>query len=172
LIIIPENLWVADVDKGQISEVISNLIINADQAMPEGGVITITAKNAEVGHNVIPKLPEGRYVKISVSDRGIGIPAGQLEKIFDPYYTTKQKGSGIGLSIVYSILRKHDGFISVDSEAGIGTVFHFYIPASDREVTSEADHRREAISGEGYILVMDDDKMVCDVAGEMIQYLG
>ncbi len=169
---IPGDLWVADVDKGQISEVISNLIINADQAMPEGGEIAITAKNALVGHDEIPSLPEGRYVSISVSDSGIGIPANQLEKIFDPYYTTKQKGSGLGLSIVYSILRKHGGHITVNSEAGTGAEFCVYIPVSDSNTTAETDLRQEIHFGAGNVLVMDDDKMVCEVAGEMLQYLG
>ncbi|MCD4707563.1 MAG: GAF domain-containing protein [Candidatus Sabulitectum sp.] len=167
-----EDLWAADVDKGQISEVISNLIINADQAMPEGGVITVTAENKVVGQYEIPSLPEGRYVSISVSDSGIGIPANQLEKIFDPYYTTKQKGSGLGLSIVYSILRKHDGCITVDSEVATGTEFRVYIPASNSNASAETDPRQAIHFGAGSVLVMDDDKMVCDVAGEMLQYLG
>jgi PAS domain S-box-containing protein len=169
---IPENLRVVDIDRGQISEVLSNLIINADQAMPEGGVIRITAENAVINMDEIPSLPEGSYIVVTISDQGIGIPAKQLEKIFDPYFTTKQKGSGLGLSIAYSILRKHDGFITVDSEIGVGTEFHLYLPASDGDVSAGTELEQEAISGEGKILVMDDDKMVCDVAGGILRHLG
>ena len=169
---IPENLWPVDIDKGQISEVFSNLIINADQAMPEGGVIRITAFNAVINSDEIPYLPEGRYIIVTVSDQGIGIPDRQLEKIFDPYFTTKQKGSGLGLSIVYSIMRKHDGYITVDSEISVGTEFHLYLPASDSDVPARTELEQEAFSGEGNILVMDDDKMVCDVAGGILQHLG
>lgn len=169
---IPENVWTVDIDKGQISEVISNLIINADQAMPEGGVIRITAKNAVVDIDYIPSLPEGRYIIITISDQGIGIPAKQLEKIFDPYFTTKQKGSGLGLSIVYSILKKHDGYVTVDSEVGTGTNFRIYLPASDNNEPAKADQDEKTISGEGNILVMDDDRMVRDVAGGMLRHLG
>ncbi len=169
---IPENLWVVEIDKGQISEVISNLIINADQAMPEGGVIRVTVENTVINLDEIPSLPEGRYVTVTISDKGIGIPAKQLEKIFDPYFTTKQTGSGLGLSIVYSILRKHDGYITVDSEIGVGTEFRLYLPASDRDLPAGMELEQEALSGEGNILVMDDDKMVCDVAGGMLRHLG
>lgn len=169
---IPENIWAVDIDKGQISEVISNLIINADQAMPEGGVIGIIVKNAVIDIDEIPSLPEGRYIIITVSDQGIGIPAKQLEKIFDPYFTTKQKGSGLGLSIVYSILKKHDGCITVDSEVGVGTEFSIFLPASDRNEPAKTDYEQKTISGEGNILVMDDDKMVRDVAGGMVRHLG
>jgi PAS domain S-box-containing protein len=169
---IPDNIWVVDIDKGQISEVISNLIINADQAMPEGGVIRISAENAVIDIDEIPSLPEGRYIIITISDQGIGIPAKQLEKIFDPYFTTKQKGSGLGLSIVYSILKKHDGYVTVDSQVGTGTNFHIYLPASDNNEPAKVDLEQKTISGEGNILVMDDDKMVRDVAGGMLRLLG
>ena len=169
---IPENVWAVDIDKGQISEVISNLIINADQAMPEGGVIKIFAENAVIDIDEIPSLPEGRYIIITISDQGIGIPAKQLEKIFDPYFTTKQKGSGLGLSIVYSILKKHDGYVTVDSQVGTGTNFHIYLPASDNDEPVKVDLEQKTISGEGNILVMDDDKMVRDVAGGMLRLLG
>jgi PAS domain S-box-containing protein len=169
---IPDNIWVVDIDKGQISEVISNLIINADHAMPEGGVIRIVVENAVIGIDEIPSLQKGRYIIITVSDQGIGIPAKQLEKIFDPYFTTKQKGSGLGLSIVYSILKKHGGCVTVDSEVGIGTDFHIYLPASDNDEPAKADHDQKTISGEGNILIMDDDKSVRDVAGGMLRHLG
>ena len=169
---IRDNLWAVDIDRGQISEVLSNLIINADQAMPEGGVIEVKVENAVINLDEIPSLPEGRYVTISISDNGIGIPAKQLEKIFDPYFTTKQTGSGLGLTIVYSILRKHDGYITVDSEIGVGTEFLLYIPASDSDEPAGTKLIQEALSGEGNILVMDDDKMVCDVAGGMLRHLG
>ncbi len=169
---ISENLWAVDIDKGQISEVISNLVINADQAMPEGGVIGVKVENTVIDIDEIPSLPEGRYISVTISDKGIGIPEKQLEKIFDPYFTTKQTGSGLGLSIVYSIMRKHDGNIIVDSEIGVGTEFRLYLPASDRDLPAGAELEQEALPGEGNVLVMDDDKMVCDVAGGMLRHLG
>ncbi|MBU7017406.1 MAG: PAS domain S-box protein [Theionarchaea archaeon] len=167
---IADDLWSADVDEGQISQVINNIVMNADEAMPEGGIIRITAENAYVGKDVLP-LGGGRYVKISIADKGVGIARNYLSKIFDPYFTTKQKGSGLGLSTCYSIIKRHDGYIDVESEIGVGTTFAVYIPGSQEE-REEKRKRTELLKGEGKVLVMDDEEVIRDAATEVLQYLG
>jgi two-component system cell cycle sensor histidine kinase/response regulator CckA len=127
---IATDLWKVEVDAGQIGQAINTLVLNAAEAMPGGGNITITAENQEVSSGKLPQLPEGRYVKVSVSDDGLGIPKEILQKIFDPYFTTKPNGRGLGLTITYAIIKNHDGHISVESEPEKGTVFHIYLPAS------------------------------------------
>lgn len=129
-IMIEDNLWDAEVDAGQIAQAITNILINADQAMPQGGVIKIKAQNlssAEEPYGL--PLKDERYVKITIEDEGVGIPKDHLAKIFDPYFTTKQRASGLGLSMAYSIIKNHDGYIGVESELGKGTKFYIYIPA-------------------------------------------
>jgi PAS/PAC sensor hybrid histidine kinase (EC 2.7.3.-) len=129
-LIIPEGLWHIEADRGLLSQVISNIIINADQAMPEGGNIKILAENINgVEKDSLP-LQEGRYIKITVEDLGTGIAQEHLQRVFDPYFTTKQEGNGLGLANAYSIVKRHDGHITVESEIGIGTTFHIYLPAS------------------------------------------
>lgn len=169
---ISEDLWPVEMDEGQISQVIENLIINADQAMPDGGVIRITAKNTVFEKEEDPLVEEGKYILISIKDKGVGIPDRQIEKIFDPYYTTKQKGSGLGLSIVYSIIKKHDGRITVKSEMGIGTTFRILLPATQKETVRESERKRKIISIKGNILVMDDEEIVLDVAKAMLERFG
>jgi len=168
----PDELLPADVDEGQISRVINNLLINAVEAMPGGGVITVRVENVMVSKgNAIP-LAAGKYIKISIQDQGTGIPPGHLQKIFDPYFTTKQKGSGLGLAICYSIVKKHDGHISAESELGRGTTFSIYLPASSKELPGKKVSREEPIRGEGKILVMDDEAVVRDVTGQILKHLG
>ncbi len=128
---LPEDLWRADVDEGQISQVIHNLIINADHAMPKGGTITISCENAVVAAPSKLPLRHGNYIRINVRDHGVGIPQQHLSKIFDPYFTTKQKGSGLGLAMAYSIISQHSGHILAESGPGKGTTFIIYLPASD-----------------------------------------
>lgn len=170
---LPDNLWPVEIDEGQITQVFHNLLINADHAMPEGGVIDIQAKNITSTDDETGVLPiPGKYVKISVHDNGIGIPKEHLQRIFDPYFTTKQTGSGLGLTTVFSIIRKHDGMITVESEHGKGTTFHIYLPASSKEIISHNEIKATAPSGKGKILVMDDDDMVRDVAGEILKSVG
>ena len=117
-----------------MSQVINNLIINATQAMPEGGIIEVRAENMTEGAEHAIPLKEGKYIKISIKDHGIGIFEEHLPKIFDPYFTTKQKGSGLGLATSYSIVKNHCGYITAESELGIGTNFYIYLPASPKEV--------------------------------------
>jgi signal transduction histidine kinase len=127
---IPDDLWAVEVDEGQMNQAIQNLVINAQQAMPEGGVLKLTAENCTVpGKDNLPLL-DGRYVKVTVDDQGPGIPKELLPKIFDPYFTTKEMGSGLGLATTYSIIKKHGGYISVESETGVGTIFNIYLPVS------------------------------------------
>jgi len=127
---IPENLWAVNADKDLLGQVFSNLIINADQAMPGGGVIELQCSNIESNKGLPDVLnPEHRYVRIRIKDQGIGIHRDQMVKIFDPYFTTKKKGSGLGLAISFAIIQKHDGYIAVESTIGQGTVFTVYLPA-------------------------------------------
>jgi len=128
----PEDLWAINADRHLLGQVFSNLIINADQAMPGGGVIELQCGNIESNQGLPDILnPEHRYIMIRIKDQGVGIHRAQMTKIFDPYFTTKQKGSGLGLAISFAIIQKHDGYISVESTIGLGTVFTVYLPAVD-----------------------------------------
>ncbi|MRR33811.1 response regulator [bacterium] len=168
----PDDIRAVEADPGQMNQVINNLIINADQALPDGGIITVRAENVEIGPEVLPTLPAGNYVRISVQDHGCGIPESNLDKIFDPYFTTKPTGNGLGLATVYSIIRKHAGLITVDSSVGQGTTFSIYLPASDRE-PAVADLRNSSPDkGAGRILVMDDEEIIREVACEILEHLG
>ena len=127
---IPEDLWQAEADEGQIGQVIQNIVLNADQAMPVGGTVMVTAANmAEGDASLPPGLATGDYVVIAIQDTGIGIPEQYLSKIFDPYFTTKEKGSGLGLATSYSIVRNHGGMIDVRTKSGEGSTFTIYLPA-------------------------------------------
>jgi PAS domain S-box-containing protein len=167
-----DDLWPVEVDPGQIGQVIQNLAINAVQAMPEGGDMQILAENvmprAEEG---LPLKP-GRYVKITVQDQGMGIPANYLPRVFDPYFTTKQTGSGLGLATAFSIIKNHDGHIAVDSQIGRGTRVSIYLPASSRVPAPSQEMERELLAGKGKILVMDDERMVREVASKILTFLG
>lgn len=169
---VPDDLWPVEVDVGQFNQVIQNLIMNADQAMPEGGNIEIWAENFYIKRSHILPLPIGRYVKISIRDHGIGIPKEHLQKVFDPYFTTKEQGSGLGLTTSYLIMRKHGGYITVDSELNKGTTFHIYIPASTREISPKMEDQQKLFKGKGRVLFMDDEQMIRDLACQMIRYLG
>jgi PAS domain S-box-containing protein len=168
---IEEDLWDAEVDEGQISQAITNLLINADQAMPQGRLINITAHNIDYSGDRLP-LKEGRYVRITVEDEGIGIPQEHIARIFDPYFTTKQKGSGLGLAVVYSIIKSHNGYIDVESQLGKGTRFHVYIPASPKRVEGERVERKKIWSGEGRVLIMDDEGIIRNAAGRALVRIG
>ncbi len=168
----PEKLWQVDIDEGQISQVINNLIINADQAMPQGGTIEVKCENITVGSGSVIPLNPGRYVKISVKDHGIGIASEHLTKIFDPFFTTKQKGSGLGLSIVYSIIKKHDGYIFAESKISEGTTFHLYLPASSETAADRQTGDEDIFYGKGKILVMDDEESIRQIIESMLERLG
>jgi CheY-like chemotaxis protein len=167
-----DDLWSADVDAGQIGQVVSNLIINADQAMPEGGVITVSGENVILDTGNTLSLKEGAYVKISIQDQGTGIREEHLTKIFDPYFTTKQKGSGLGLASAYSIVQRHHGHLAVESTLGSGTAFHLYLPANTGERAESHMTKEAVLPGEGKVLVVDDEEMIRNVAGEMLRSIG
>jgi PAS domain S-box-containing protein len=167
---IAEDLWPVEADMGQISQVISNIVINADHAMPKGGIVQVKAENMVLEEEQGLPVKPGKYIRISIKDQGIGIAEKHLSKIFDPYFTTKKAGSGLGLATAYSIIKKHNGHISVDSRPGAGTTFDIYLPASDKAVPVKEEIA--LLTGNGKILWMDDDRMLREMAGEMLEMLG
>ncbi len=168
---IPDDLWPTEVDEGQISQVINNLILNAEQSMPEGGIIEVGCENIVIGEGNAISLNKGRYVKMTVSDQGCGIAREYLDRIFDPFFTTKQQGSGLGLSTVYSIIKRHDGYIAAESELGKGTTFYVYLPASENGAVKR-EEEENPIAGTGRILLVDDEEIVRDVGQQMLKRLG
>jgi PAS domain S-box-containing protein len=169
---IPDDLWAVEIDKGQMNQVFNNLVMNADQAMPEGGIINIKAENITITSADLLPLQKGRYIKIIFEDHGIGISAHHLDKIFDPYFTTKAKGSGLGLTSAYSIIKNHNGLITAESELGVGTTFYIYLPASKKIVVKKESETGKTLFGKGKILIMDDEEFIRKVAGEMLKSIG
>lgn len=167
----PDDLWLVSVDRNQIQQVIGNIIINAKHAMPDGGELHITLANATVQKDDLPNLTKERYIKITFTDCGHGIEPEILERIFDPYFTTKQSGSGLGLAMVYSIIQKHEGEIRVTSQPGQGTTFTIYLPAADvqeqpvQHFSSISRARHKAAR----ILIMDDEAMICELAEDLLE---
>ncbi len=169
---VDDNLWNAVVDKGQIKNVISNLLINAEQAMPEGGIVSIVANNVILsGSEGIPLSP-GKYIKIEIIDEGKGIPEEIIDNIFDPYFTTKKMGSGLGLATAHSIIKNHNGFISVKSEIDKGTKFTIYLPATEQIIKERKTVFNKKTDASAKILVMDDEEMIREVVGEMLKIIG
>ena len=166
------DLCTVEVDQGQISQVINNLIINAVQAMPKGGIVKVDAQNVAVDADSNLPLAFGSYARITVKDHGKGIDAEDLPHIFDPYFTTKEKGTGLGLATSYSIVKRHDGIITVDSTIGEGTEFHTYLPASEKELQTTVHTDDEPLDGQGNILVMDDEEIIRELAVTSLEYLG
>ena len=166
------GLWPVDIDRGQVAQVVQNLVLNADQAMPDGGALKISADNIEVAAGDPLPLKAGRYVVVTVEDEGIGMPEGVLKRIFDPYYTTKEKGHGLGLSIVHRIVTNHGGHVAVSSEPGVGTEFEFHLPAAVKQVVVAVEGKAESVGGTGLILVMDDEETVRRTTGRMLTMLG
>ncbi len=168
---LPKDLWPVEADEGQMMQVFNNLLINADHAMPRGGIIRISGENMTLGPNEVPTLAAGRYVMVSVRDAGTGIPKEHLDRIFDPYFTTKQKGSGLGLAATYSIIRRHDGHITVESELGRGSTFRLFLPASDGVVAPPA-RPEKVLMGRGRVLIMDDEEEMRETTASMLERLG
>ncbi len=168
-----QDLWNVEIDAGQISQVIQNLVINAGHAMPSGGVVKISTVNYHQDDEPKFSIKDSPHIKIIIQDTGVGIPQNLLNKIFDPYFTTKQEGSGLGLAITHSIIRKHQGLISVVSEQGQGTSFTILLPAVDSEKIVEPTSSNEIRQGcGGTIMIMDDEEMVRDVVRRMLIHLG
>ena len=169
---IQDDLWHVEIDEGQVSQVIHNLIINADQAMPDGGTIIVSAENYIHNGSNLFHLASGKYVKMSVLDEGVGIPPEHLEKIFDPYFTTKAKGTGMGLASSYSVIRRHGGHIQVNSKVGCGTEFLMFLPASEKCIAPKSQLKEIPHQGTGRVLLMDDEPLIRDLAAELLTCLG
>jgi len=175
--VLPPALYPVEIDEGQIIQVFNNIIINAKEAMPQGGTVRISAGNISISEDDPIPLKKGDYVKISIQDNGPGIPEEVMSKIFDPYFSTKdfgpQKGTGLGLSISLSIVRRHDGHISVESGEGTGTIFHIYIPAAKKELPGqESGTLQQKDLSKKSVLLMDDDERIRTLAKFMIEHLG
>ncbi|ODA38863.1 PAS domain-containing hybrid sensor histidine kinase/response regulator [Desulfosporosinus sp. BG] len=166
-----DDLWMVEVDGGHIRQVVNNLVINAQQAMPNGGTVSLRCENKYLTQEEGLPLNIGPYLKITVEDYGVGIPKDQLNRIFDPYFTTKAQGNGLGLATSYSIVRRHNGYISVESEPGQGTVVSVYLPAIPGMALSEKEAIEQPLSGQGKILVMDDQATIREVIGGMLAQL-
>ena len=170
---IPQDLWPTRVDPGQIDQVVRNLIINGDQAMPEGGKIEVTCRNRFFTENDLLAILPGNYVALTISDNGFGISPENLDKIFDPYFTTKEEGNGLGLAISHAIISKHQGNIVVKSELGVGTSFEIFLPAIDPTASETVEPSGAQLpAGSGRILVMDDEEMVCEATADLLDFLG
>jgi PAS domain S-box-containing protein len=176
---IPDDLPAATIDKGQIDQVLNNLLINALQAMPAGGTITVTAESVfindediAIAEHSFSSLTRGNYIKVSIKDEGVGISPKDMEKIFDPYYTTKPQGTGLGLTTSYSIIKNHNGVITVESKPGKGSVFSFFLPALEVSLEiGNIDEKNIEPKG-GSILIMDDDEAVRTVVTQLLSRFG
>ncbi|HEY2102863.1 MAG TPA: PAS domain S-box protein [Chthoniobacterales bacterium] len=159
------DLWQAEIDSGQISQVIANLVVNADQAMPNGGTLHVSCENyrhSPTSGSHAAALPPGNYVRISIRDEGVGIPERYLKRIFDPYFPTKPKGNGLGLASTYSIVKNHQGLIVVESETNVGSTFTIYLPAAARLAAPEEKQLASdgPIVGDGRVLIVDDEEAI------------
>ena len=170
-----DDLWAASADRGQLEQVFSNLAINALEAMPEGGTFTVKLENVEISDAIIPTLKQGKYIKATICDSGTGIPEKIIDQVFDPYFTTKQTGNGLGLSTVYSIIQKHNGFIEINSKVQRGTTITIFLPAVAVrkepvavKIEKGIAKQRENLS----ILVMDDEKAVRDIISLLLGRIG
>ncbi len=168
----PKDLWPGEFDSGQITQVVHNLIINADQAMPDGGLISVQGENVTITEGYPLPLKPGRYVRVTVEDQGCGIPPENLTKIFDPFFTTKKSGMGFGLATSYSIVQSHGGYLTVESTVGKGTRFFFFLPATGEAPPRAEGAEEKLYRGSGRILVMDDDRFLQDVYKRLLERLG
>ena len=171
-----DNLWSVEVDRGQIQQVLLNFYVNAWQAMPSGGELHIRTQNVMLDENFLkPYLGEpGRYVQISITDTGIGMDKATQEKIFNPFFTTKEmgKGTGLGLASAYGIIKNHGGFINVYSETGHGSTFNVYLPASENEVVEERKLTGDILRGSETVLFVDDEEMITETGEDLLELLG
>ena len=168
---IAEDLWSAHIDASQISDALYNILLNARQAMPDGGIIEVRADNVTTEAASLP-LVAGKYIRISVRDYGCGVSPDNLSRIFDPYFTTKRAGTGLGLAAAHAIVAKHQGHIAVQSTVGVETTFTIYLPASEQAVPLEQPSEEALHRGSGRILVMDDEEALCKLLSRMLKRLG
>ncbi|MCH7521075.1 MAG: response regulator [Candidatus Marinimicrobia bacterium] len=168
-----EDLWPVAIDPGQINQVLNNLVINAVQATPKGGTLTVSTDNIVVDapHSKGP-LSQGKYVEVTIRDEGVGIPAEILDQIYDPYFTTKDQGTGLGLFSVYSILEKHGGWISMKSRKDRGTTVRFYLPAASKPDAPLISATEMIVPGTSKILLMDDEEAIRRLLGQLLNDLG
>ncbi|MDQ2824906.1 MAG: PAS domain S-box protein, partial [Verrucomicrobiota bacterium] len=171
------DLWAAEIDPGQISQVIGNLVVNADQAMPNGGTLRVSCDNFHYNSSAAPVVPDllpGDYIRIAIRDAGVGIPEDYLKRVFDPYFTTKPKGTGLGLATTYSIIKNHNGLITVESEVHHGSTFTVYLPAAiHHELPVESTGPfAQPITGSGRVLVVDDEEAIRALVEFTLTHLG
>jgi PAS domain S-box-containing protein len=170
----PDDLWSAEFDPGQMSQALSNILLNAIQVMPAGGTITVGGSNIRLRANEVPPLKEGPYVRLFIEDEGPGIPETDRERVFHPYFTTKESGTGLGLATAYSVVQRHGGHIGI-GDSRRGARFEIYLPAADTHSTSAADERPargEPDGGRGYVVIMDDEEPVRTVCADILGHLG
>jgi len=170
---LPADLWCLEADAGQLSQSLHNLLINAAQAMPDGGEVTVRGGNESLDTDNTHRLPAGDYIRITVEDHGCGIPRENLARIFDPYFTTKSQGSGLGLASVYSIVKRHGGTVGISSTLGVGSSFDIHLPAlPGKRPEGVAVKVTAELPGGGRILIMDDEDFIRAIATEILQYKG
>jgi len=167
-----DDLSPCSFDRNQIGQVLENVVINAEQAMPLGGGIEITAENVTFKEGAHPVLRPGPYIRISVKDQGMGIPRDHLPRVFDPFFSTKTRGHGLGLATSYSVVKQHNGDIDVESVTGEGSTFHIYLPATDDAPADFVSRSTDPYNGHGKILIMDDEPLIRDTLSEMLVSLG
>ena len=162
----------ADADKGQIGQVVQNLVLNAVQAMPGGGVIRLRLANDRLAEGTVPSLVAGDYIKLSIADTGAGIAPALLSRIFEPFFTTKELGTGLGLATVYSVVQKHRGHVTVESETGRGTTFHLWLPAARTEPAARVMSVAPFEGLRGRVLFMDDEEPIRRMTQTLLERLG
>jgi CheY-like chemotaxis protein len=168
-----DDLWCVEADGGQLSQALNNMLINSTQAMPGGGEISVRAANKTLESGNPHQLPMGDYLIITIEDNGCGIVREDLARIFDPYFTTKPQGTGLGLSAVYSIVRKHGGTVEVSSTVGEGSGFTIYLPAlPGRQVEEDEIKNKAQLGGCGKVLIMDDEDSIREIATEILEFNG
>ncbi len=170
-----DGLWNAEVDRGQIEQVLLNLYLNAWQAMPAGGELHLATDNVELSEKDVKAhhLGAGRYVRLSVTDTGVGMDQATRERIFEPFFTTREmgRGTGLGLASAYGIIKSHNGFIHVESERDKGSTFTIYLPAVDKDDVDEVAVGEEAVKGCETILLVDDEKTNLETTAELLRML-
>ena len=167
-----DELWLVEVDENQISQVFNNILINADQAMPNGGMVEVAAENTLVDSTMGIPIKEGRFVRVSIKDTGMGINKEIITRVFDPFFTTKTAGSGLGLTTAYSIVHRHKGYISFESEPGVGTTFVVYLPASINEPALNIENPVIVQTEKGHLLMMDDEEHLLAVTKTYLSKMG